>query len=210
MNVASEKIWYDDIQDFLTPDNYFVILPMANMTFEEKLNALVRFFIYFGVILAFVKANYKYLFFGIIAMLVSVILMEFDKSQKRRAEKFLERHDMTVVDSKVCARSTIDNPFMNPSIVDMTYNPTRPGACDIDNPDVQEQIDKNFNARLFRSVGDIYNKESSQREFYTVPASTIPNDQTGFAEWLYGKGMTCKEGNGTQCLQNMYPGHRLV
>lgn len=206
----SERIWYDDIQNFMTMDNYFVILPMANMTFEEKLNALVRFFIYLGLILALVKGKYKYLFFGIIAMVVSVLLIEFDKSQKVRAEKFLQRNDMTVVDNKVCARSTVDNPFMNPTSIDMTYNPNRPSACDIDNPEVQKQIESNFNARLFRNVGDIYGKEASQREFYTVPSTTIPNDQTGFAEWLYGMGPTCKEGNGLQCSGNIYYGNRFV
>jgi hypothetical protein len=206
----SERIWYDDIQNFITIENYFVILPMVNMTFEEKLNAVVRFFMYLGIILALIKAQYKYLFLGIIAMVVSVLLIEFDKTQKVRAEKFLARNDMTVVDNKVCARSTVDNPFMNPTTVDMTYNPNRPSACDIDNPDVQAQIEKNFNARLFRNVGDIYDRESSQREFYTVPSTTIPNDQTGFAEWLYGRGPTCKEGNSIQCSGNIYYDNRFV
>jgi hypothetical protein len=200
----SEKIWYEDVPGFFTQENYYVILPMSNMTFEEKVNALVRFFVYLGIVLAFVKANSKYLFFGIIAAVVSVIIVEFDKSQKVKAEKFLERKDLAVVDNTVCVRSTVDNPFMNPTIADITYNPNRPAACGLDNPLVQDKVEQNFNARLYRDVGDLYGKMSSQREFYTMPSTTIPNDQTGFAEWLYGAGPTCKEGEGMRCNQNMY------
>ena len=206
----SEKIWFDDIRGFITPDNYFVILPMSNMTFEEKVNALVRFFIYLGIILALLKGKYKYLFFGIIAMLVSVMLIEFDKSQKARAERFLEKNNLTVVDQELCVKSTVDNPFMNPTIADIAYNPNRPSACDMDNERVKKEIDDNFNARLYKDVGDIYGRMSSQREFYTMPSTTIPNDQTGFAEWLYGTGPTCKEGNGVKCSGNIYYGNRFV
>lgn len=204
----SERIWYEDIQNFITPTNYFVILPMSNMTLEEKANALVRFFLYFGLIMAFIKAQYKYLFFGIIAMVVSIMLIEFDKSQKTRAEKFLAKQNLTVVDNEICVRSTVDNPFMNPSIADIAYNPTRPAACAIDNEKVQDEVDANFTARLYQDGSDIYGKMASQREFYTMPATTIPNDQTGFAEWLYGTGKTCKEGNGFACDKLLSYVHR--
>ncbi len=200
----TEKIWYEDISHFITMENYFQVLPMSNMTLEEKLNALVRFFIYLSIIMMLLKGKLIYIFFGLIAMVVSAAIMGVAASQQRKAEQFLEKNDLTVVDNTVCVRSTVDNPFMNPTITDIMYNPNRPAACGLDNPDVQAQIDKNFNARLYRSVGDIYGRESSQREFYTMPSTTIPNDQTGFAEWLYGTGPTCKEGNGLQCNMNMY------
>jgi hypothetical protein len=92
---------------------------------------------------------------------------------------------------------------MNPTLVDLTDNPTRPAACSLDDRRVQAQVDKNFNERLFKDVGDLYAKMSSQREFYTVPSTTIPNNQTEFAEWLYGTGATCKEGNGSQCISRI-------
>lgn len=174
------------------------------MTFEEKLNAIVRFFIYLSLILMLVKGKYVYIFFGLVALVVSAILANFEKNQRHQAEKFLEKQDLTVVNNNVCVKSTVENPFMNPTITDIMYNPNRPSACEIDNPEVQEEIEKNFNKRLYRDVGDLYGKMSSQREFYTMPSTTIPNDQTGFAEWLYGTGPTCKEGNGLQCNRNMY------
>lgn len=200
----SEKIWYEDLGGFMQINNYYVILPMMNMTLEEKLNSLVRFFLYLGVFLSLVKQDGRYLFFGIVAGMISVAVYELERKQKKQVETFLEKHDLDVVDQAVCARSTVENPFMNPSIYDIAHNPTRPGACSVDHPKVQDMIDKNFSARLFKDVGDLYGKMSSQREFYTVPSTTIPNDQTSFAEWLYGKGLTCKEGNGFACNMNLY------
>lgn len=194
----SERIWYEDLSGFITNDTYFRIVPVQSMTIEEKLNALVRFFIYVGLLLALLKSEYKFLFFGIIASLISVVLYEFEKNKRRRAEKFLTVHDLDIVENKVCTRSTIDNPFMNPSLLDI-HRDDRPQACATDHPRVQSTIEKNFEARLFRDASDLFGKMASQRQFYTVPA----HDQATFAQWLYGKGPSCKEGNGFQCEENL-------
>lgn len=200
----SEKIWYEDIAGFLSSDNYYVILPMQNMSLEEKLNALVRFFIYLGVILAILKSDSRYMFFGIIAALISVVLYSYEKGQKEKAEKFLESTNRAIVDQKICTRSTVDNPFMNPSIYDIGANPDKPPACSHDNPKVAELVEDNFNERLFRDTGDLYGRMASQRQFYTMPNTSIPNAQTGFAEFLFGRGKSCKEANGDQCYDNIY------
>jgi hypothetical protein len=199
----SERIWYEDLGGFITNQNYFHILPVQAMTMEEKLNALLRFFLFLGVLLALLRARSTYLFFGIIAAVMSILLYEFERTQRRKAEKFLAGKELDIVDNQVCARSTQHNPFMNPSLVDLTYHPERPPACNAENEAVKFVINQNFDANYFKDVGDLYDKFASQRQFYTVPSTTIPNDQTGFAKWCFGKGPTCKEGNGEQCLANM-------
>lgn len=201
--MATERIWYENLQGFVTNENYYVILPSQYMTLEEKLNALLRFFIYLGVVLAVLKSNYKYLFFGIVAAMLSILLYQHEKNSKQWAEAFLESKDLDIVDNQVCARSTVENPFMNPTIVDIQESPDRPAACSVENERVQQVIEDNFEARLFRDVSDLYGNQSSQRQFYTVPSTTIPNDQTAFAKWLFSTGPTCKEGNGEQCMANM-------
>jgi hypothetical protein len=199
-----EKIWYTDLAGFFSLDRYYIILPIQNMTLEEKLNAIVRFFAYLGILMALLKGNAKYLFFGIIAAGVSIVIYQNEQQSRVAAEKFLEATNRTIVDNKVCVRSTVDNPFMNPSLLDITENPDRPAACSLENPVVQETVETNFNERLFSDVSDLYGNMSSQRQFYAMPSTTIPNDQTGFAEWCFGRGRTCKEGNGDQCFDNTY------
>lgn len=201
---SQEVIWYEDIGAFLTLQNYFIILPMDGMTLEQKLNAIVRFFSYLGVMLMLLRADTRYLFLGIVAAIVSIAIYEHEKKDRAKAERFLEEKQLDIVDAKVCVRSTVDNPFMNPTLADITDNPDRPAACSTSHPKVQEAVEKNFEARLFKDVSDLYGRMSSQREFYTVPVTTIPNDAGGFAQWLYGAGATCKEGNGLQCQNNQY------
>jgi len=197
-----EKIWYDDIPGFITYDNYYLVLPQQEMSMQEKLNAIVRFFIYLGIFLALVRNDYRYLFFGIIAALVSLVVNEYDKQNKSVTEKFLKKKKLDIVDNRICSRSTVDNPFMNPSIADIALNPNHPSACDLENESVKTKVEGNFNSRLFRDVSDLYGKFASQRQFYTVPVTTIPGDQKGFGEWLYNRGPSCKEGNGLQCSRN--------
>ena len=52
-------------------------------------------------------------------------------------------------------------------------------------------------------MSDIFGKNNSQRQFYTMPVTTIPNNQTQFANWLYKTEPTCKENNGESCLRNL-------
>jgi len=200
----NEKIWYEDLSMFLNAVNMFTIIPIQTMTLEEKLNALVRFFIYLGVILALLRKNAKYLFFGIIAALVSYPIYEYERKEKITAEKFLKKESIEIIDNKPCTSTNIENPFMNPTIADIQYNPDRPEACPLYAGDVSNRVNQNFKERVFKDVTDIWGKDYSAREFYTVPATTIPNKQGDFASWLYGTGATCKEGNGLACDTKNY------
>ena len=56
---------------------------------------------------------------------------------------------------------------------------------------------------MFIFIESLFNNKSSQRQFYTLPSTTIPNDQGGFANWLYNRGPSCKQGNGDQCWRNV-------
>ena len=65
-------------------------------------------------------------------------------------------------------------------------------------------IDNNyFKTPVYKDVTDIYERNFSERQFYSVPATTIPNDQESFSKWLYFRKPTCKENNGEQCYNNI-------
>ena len=49
------------------------------------------------------------------------------------------------------------------------------------------------NAEMPSDVNDVFGKMNSQRQFYTMPSTTIPNAQDDFAKWLYLNPKTCKE-----------------
>jgi hypothetical protein len=183
--------WINNLNELFN----FTLIPTNYMTFEDKMNTILRLILFIGIIATLIFNDYRYLLMIIIIFMMSVFIYNFQMNNIKNAEKFLDNRNLDVVDNKVCAKSTVDNPFMNPSLLDIKHNPNKPAAC---------SIDDNFYKRLYRDVGDLYGKMSSEREFYTVPCTTIPNDQEGFGKWLYDRGTTCKENNGEQCYRNIH------
>jgi hypothetical protein len=98
-----------------------------------------------------------------------------------------------------CTKPTIDNPFMNVTMKDyMNFDENgsvvnRPPACDPNDPEIKKMMDNTFSNNLYRDVSDVFGKQSSQRNYFTMPWTTIPNKQDEFARWLYLSPKTCKE-----------------
>ena len=105
---------------------------------------------------------------------------------------------------KECRLPTDENPFMNPMISDYGTQNTKKPICDYyNNKAIHKMVDDKFLDGLYQDVNDIFGKNNSQREFYTVPVTSLPNDQGNFAKWLYSTPPSCKEGNALQCSANM-------
>ena len=68
-----------------------------------------------------------------------------------------------------------------------------PEACNVDDELIKEDMKVNFNHELFRDVDELWERKNSQRQFYTTPNTTVPNNQKEFAEWLWKVPKTCKE-----------------
>lgn len=96
---------------------------------------------------------------------------------------------------------TARNPFMNVLIDEIKYNPTRPPAAPINDPQVNGVLDDVFRVQFTSDPTDVFGKTQSQRQFIAMPYTTVPNDQGSFADWLYRiPGKTCKEGGRSACL----------
>jgi len=65
---------------------------------------------------------------------------------------------------------------------------------------VKSELDGYFQTMFASNPGDVFNRTQSQRQWYSMPSTTIPNDQESFQNWLYRvPGQTCKEGNQEAC-----------
>lgn len=109
-----------------------------------------------------------------------------------------------------CTKPTLDNPFMNVTMknylnIDEDKNIVDlPPACNPDDPVIKKQIDENFNNNLYNDVSDMFGKVNSQRNFYTMPWTTIPNDPNlDFAKWLYASPQSCKEDQNA-CIRGIH------
>jgi hypothetical protein len=94
---------------------------------------------------------------------------------------------------------TAANPFMNVLISEISENPYRKPAADVQGVAVRAELDQYFDTMFARDPGDVFNRSQSQRQWVTQPSTTIPNDQESYANWLYrAPGRTYKEGNGAR------------
>jgi hypothetical protein len=101
---------------------------------------------------------------------------------------------------QTCRPPTPNNPLMNTPATQFGVEDP-PAACNVDDEDIKENIKVNFDHRLFRDVDELWERENSQRQFYTTLNYSVPNQQKEFAMWLYNTGdFNCK-GDNEQCLR---------
>ena len=215
----SDLFWYDDPSIIWKKERLTEFFPIHDQTLEERFNAIVRLSLYCSVILFYYHKNYKYLGIFIGTLLITYFVyvnrpIESKQIQDTKIPKSkgiqgtkIESLENDQVSMDKCTVPTLDNPFMNVTMKDMmNVDPKtqkmidRPPACDISNPLVKRQMDNMFNNNLFRDTNDLFGKFNSQRQFYTMPSTTIPNAQDEFAKWLYLNPKTCKEDQNF-CLQ---------
>lgn len=119
--------------------------------------------------------------------------------------------------NKVFDHPSDNNPFSNVLMTDYDFNPNKKPAAPSYTDTVVESINNktkelitnvnptqpDISDKLFRDLGDELYFEQSMRQFYSNPSTTIPNDQTSFADFCYGGMISCKEGNMLACARNM-------
>lgn len=192
--------WLDNISELMNP----IIIPDINMTIEDKINAIIRAIIFVGLICTLVFNDTRYVLFVIILMIISILIINYQYEKNKKIEKYLNLNDLDIVNNKKCIKPTENNPFMNPNILTTKKGNEDYEACSINNKNVNKNINKFFYQKIFRNANDIYDKSTLDRQFYTVPSTTIPNDREKLGEWLYDRGPSCKEGNGMKCYNNLY------
>ncbi len=195
-SVMSDPFWLDQPSILFQSDRLNQFFPNHHMTFIEKLNSISRLAIYLGVSLYIVSSNYNWLY---LAILVPIFTVFMYKSQKDNIETYFNNYDS--LDNEInkmelltenYTKATVNNPFSNINLITDHRNKA-PAEPSWNNSDVMNDINDKFNYNLYKDAGDLYGKNNSQRQFYTAPCSTIPNDQTMFSKWLYQVGPTCKE-----------------
>jgi hypothetical protein len=105
------------------------------------------------------------------------------------------------IQSSMVTYPTARNPFMNVLADEVRYNPGRPPAASVLDPSVKISLDDFFRTEFARDPTDVFGRSQSQREFITMPSTSIPNDIESYQNWLYKiPGKTCKEGGRESCI----------
>lgn len=211
MQTFLTPFWYDKPSILFDRGSITEIFPSRRFDIVRKLNAIVRLLIAYAIIMYGYKRDINIFAIPLVAMGITWVIhrKQGDIRKKTIKAKSIEGtlQDLTKLDdlSTECRVPKKDNPFMNPKLTDYGNNKSPPPkACpSYNNVGIQRRVEELFNEDLYRDVTDIFGKKNSQRQYYTVPGSQVPNDQGSFAQWLYGRPPTCKEGNQIACLADL-------
>ena len=168
--------------------------PTATQSADERVSATTRFVLYAMCIVYIINRDPRIFALGGIALAILYYMwtsnmvkdgnMRSTIGDARRSSMF--RSNVTL--------PTVENSMGNVLLSDYVDNPDRPAAAWY--PSVRTQVQQ-----AWSQIHPFERQRDAERNFYTMPASTIPNDQTGFAQAAYGKPFApkCHDQGGASC-----------
>ena len=180
------KFLMSNYKELIYNKNFF---PNKNMTKNQILISFTKYSIIIIILFYFIgsNSNWYYLPIGIIIGSLILYLLDINK-QKEDKQKIL--------DFVECKKPNINNPYMN---VLVTQNDENLPACDSRDKEVSKLTKKFYKFNLYQNGDDLFDKKNMERQFYTMPSTTIPNKQDDFMKSLYNNYINCKT-NSELCL----------
>ena len=180
--MSSDPFWYDDPTILFSRTSWYVFVPQATMSVKASLNAVVRFSVYLSVLLAATSRDVWYLLLIPLVMGVTIILESVFPKAARMREGFQAGTAVSSYEGTERTMPTDDNPFMNPTLVDINSNPNRPPAADVTDVAVRDKVMASVaqTSNLYMDTTDAFDLVQSQRNFYTVPE----DDHAGLLAFL--------------------------
>ena len=211
----STPFWFNDISILFNKNYLLEIIPLKSYDFNRKLNAILRFTIYYAILLYILKNDKNVLCLPFITVVVTVFLNKTNKKGRENtamvnSKNVRDNHSSETVNKMieeinddVFRKPDVDNPMMNVNVFELYDN--KRAIPTYDNPGVERVVEEKWSDGLFRDSNDLFGRNNSQRQWYTMPNTEAMNRQTEFAKWCYKTPPTCKEGNGLQCANNLHP-----
>jgi hypothetical protein len=174
-----EPLWINDPSILFSRDSWFKFVPMSYMDVPTSLNTIVRFTVYFSIIMSMTDSKYL---IAIPIVLVLTVLAEKVFPHVRTLEAF--KNAASILEKYT--RPSPSNPFMNPLLTEIQDNPNRPDAAPITSNKVKREIEKAFQhtSDIHMDTTDRFDMAQAMKTFHTLQSAKIPNDQDGFLKFL--------------------------
>src|SRR5210317_571879 len=177
------KAWFDDPQQLIRADQVTQFWPNRNQTPEDRINSASRFVIYACCVIYLIRRDPRIFVLG--GTILGVLYVMYKSKMVKEGYGFSVSDD-----GRGCQMPTVDNPMGNVLMTDYTDAPNRLEACYYPTvkPFVKSYLDDRipYDAGRSRSALPERQRAAAARQFVTAPVSSIPGDQTAFAEWCYG------------------------
>uniref|UniRef100_A0A6C0HYS1 Minor capsid protein P9 transmembrane helices domain-containing protein n=1 Tax=viral metagenome TaxID=1070528 RepID=A0A6C0HYS1_9ZZZZ len=222
ISIKEIPFWSENPNILFNKEYILEFFPTDDMSYSQKLNAISRTIILLTIISYAYSQQIRIVIIGIITMAAIYFLHLYRTQERKKLENFENPALEVLKDAKFDTTGIFDiptssNPFSNVLLPDIDFNPDKKPAPPTSsentktailesakqlvaesNPGQLDIVDK-----LFTDLGDKLVFEQSMQQFVSNPATTIPNDQTAFAEFCYGNMISCKEGNEFACARNL-------
>ncbi len=194
----------------------------SSMTFEAKLNAISRLVILLTMIGFIATGELKFIVIGIItlACIACIYLVRQNQPVPKEGFETTAITDPITLDSMLkteFVKTNKYNPLSNVLLTDIGDDPNRKPAPPSFNVSVSNDIDaatkqaiQMMNPNIDNTTKQLYgddiveniNFDNSMRAFYSTSNSRVTNDQSAFANYLYGDMPSCKTGDAFACTQD--------
>ncbi len=187
-------VWFDNPRLLFQKKEVFKFWPHPGQSFEQRINSSSRFIIYAMCGLYLMKRDIRIIVLGLVALAGLYIMYNAPTSDYKKTNNPVQGP---------CQKPTMENPMGNVLLTDYITNPQRPPACSTVKDKYMEMQMGVGNGRS-RAPLPHHQQYAMARQFITSPVSQIPNDQTNFAEFLYGaKNRPLCRDNPAMCDPNM-------
>ncbi len=179
-------LWYENPAILLKNLNQFY--PDKKLEYSERINSIARLSIYLIIIINIFSLHKIWYIIPLGLLIYSYFIINVNDDQEELFEY---------------SKPTLNNPFMNYTL---GQTPPIKTACPYE--DCKTDIRKKFRSTLNIDSRDIWGRNITDRNFYTMPSNI--NNQVHFAKWCYNaiNSGECKT-FGSNCIKYRNPKYHV-
>lgn len=183
-----------DPKDVFKSSDLLTFWPTSTQTADQRVSATTRFILYAVCIVYLVNRDTRVFALGGIALAILYYMWTTNMIKDGSLRPTIGDARYSTVFRPNATLPTTENSMANVLLSDYVDNPDRPAAAWY--PSVRSKVQE-----AWSQIHPFERQRDAERNFYTMPSSTIPNDQTGFAQAAYGKPFAakCHDQGGASC-----------
>ena len=174
-----------DPRDVFKSNELLTFWPTATQTANQRVSATTRFILYAVCVVYLINRDTRVFALGGIALAILYYMWTTNMIKDGNLRSTIGDARYSTIFRPDVTLPTTENVMGNVLLSDYVDNPDRPAAAWY--PSVRDKVQS-----AWSQIHPFERQRDAERNFYSMPATTIPNDQTGFAQAAYGKPFAAK------------------
>jgi hypothetical protein len=183
-----------DPRDIFKSSDLLIFWPTATQTANQRVSATARFVLYAMCIVYIINRDARVFALGGIALAILYYMSTTNMIKDGSLRSTIADARQSTIFRPNVTLPTTENSMGNVLLSDYVDNPDRPAAAWY--PSVRDKVQS-----AWSQIHPFERQRDAERNFYSMPSTTIPNDQTAFAQAAYGKPFAakCHDQGGAAC-----------